>query len=70
VLKSSTGQVEFMPFGAAGDIPVPGDYDGDNLYDRAVYREGIWHMLRSSQGYTGFQFGAPTDTAMPKAYIP
>jgi hypothetical protein len=41
---SSDGQVAFL--GAAGDIPVPGDYDGDGDTDRAVWRPAVggWYI--------------------------
>jgi uncharacterized delta-60 repeat protein len=55
--------VETVQFGAAGDIPAPGDFDGDGKFDRAVFRpgEGNWYILFSTGGYTGLHFGQNGD---------
>ncbi|HEX8735883.1 MAG TPA: FG-GAP-like repeat-containing protein [Pyrinomonadaceae bacterium] len=55
---------ETVQFGANGDIPAPGDFDGDGKFDRAVFRPsgGDWYILFSSTGnYTGLHFGQNGD---------
>jgi hypothetical protein len=59
-----TDCTETVQFGANGDIPAPGDFDGDGKTDRAVFRPsgGDWYILFSSTGgYTGFHFGQNGD---------
>ena len=80
VFRPSTGQWIYQPiggggavsvlWGAAGDVPVAGDYDGDGKDDPAVYRNGAWWVLRSTQGAITVNFGVATDKAVPRAYVP
>jgi hypothetical protein len=46
------------------------DFDGDSKSDVGVYRptDGIWHLLQSKLGYTGFQFGSSNDKLVPADY--
>jgi hypothetical protein len=58
-------------WGAKGDIPVPGDYDGDLINDFAVWRpsEELWYIIRSSDGHAGkFTFGRAGDIPVPGDY--
>jgi hypothetical protein len=58
VRHSSDGNIVTTEFGMAGDVLVPGDYDGDGLTDHAVFRNNrskkdptaYWYWIRSSDG--------------------
>ncbi len=49
-----------MTWGAGGDMPVVGDYDGDRRADIAVYRPSSagWYIVRSATG-TGHHLPLP-----------
>ena len=40
ILNSSDNSFRPVQFGATGDVPVSGDWDGDGIGDLAVYRDG------------------------------
>lgn len=41
-------ETEFSFRGKSGDIPCPGDFDGDGRTDYAVYRSGVYYINPSS----------------------
>jgi len=57
-----------VQFGLAADKPVVGDYDADGKADQAVYRNGIWYVLRSQQGFIGAQLGGTGDIPVAADY--
>ncbi|HEX8396741.1 MAG TPA: FG-GAP-like repeat-containing protein [Pyrinomonadaceae bacterium] len=60
-----------IPWGVVGDIPVGGDYDGDNCTDFTVYRpsEGIWYILQSSSNQPlAVRWGLSEDKLVPADY--
>jgi hypothetical protein len=76
-LKSSANFTAYDSRGwglqAQGDVPVPGDYDGDGKADPCVFRPatGTWFILESHAAYTTwawFGWGNATDKLMPADY--
>jgi len=67
---TGTQQVN-QQWGSSGDVPVPGDYDGDGKTDFAVFRpsDNNWYLIYSSTGGTAqFAYGASGDKAVPADY--
>jgi hypothetical protein len=64
------GIFKYICWGAANDITVPGDYDGDNKMDAAVFREttGTFHVAKSGGGTEAVVFGASGDVTVPGDY--
>src|SRR5205823_1924227 len=65
----ASGDPLFLPAGypARGDIPAPGDFDGDGKIDPGIWRgtQGVWIIPKSSTNYTAYlfaQWGQQYDT--------
>ncbi len=63
--------VTYTLWGAAGDIPLTGDYDGDGKSDIVIWRpsNGYWYIINSSdQSVDYVQWGGEGDIPVPGDY--
>lgn len=68
---NANAAVQQWGLGSLGDVPAPGDFDGDGKTDYAVYRtnSGVWYILRSSDSsWVSISFGITGDIAVPNDY--
>ncbi len=70
---TATAGVDFRTFyfGASGDKPVSGDFDGDGRLDPTVFRpsNGVWYSLNSAANIsTATQWGIASDKLVPADY--
>lgn len=66
-----TGNRQCLQWGFIGDIPVGGDYDGDEFTDVAVFRpqNGVWHIYPSSSHQSRtVHWGLDGDKPVPADY--
>ena len=69
--RLALGQYDAVQFGLPGDIPVPGDYNGDRITDYAVFRptESRWYMRYSgTNAVASFAYGLTNDIPAPADY--
>ena len=66
--NSQTG-FKSVNWGLGTDKTATADYDGDGKTDLAVFRNGVWYALRSSNNsMLAFQFGTTGDIPVPADY--
>lgn len=48
--------------------PTQFDFDGDGKADSSVFRDGMWYLQQSTNGFAAMQFGLPSDKIAPADY--
>jgi hypothetical protein len=74
-LESSSGYASYSRrgWGAAGDVPIGGDFDGDRRLDPTIWRPstGEWWILLSTTQFTSYRrqgWGTPGDVPVAADY--
>ncbi len=66
------GPVAFVPWGVTGDVPAPGDYDGDGSADFVVQRDqagaGVFWTRLATGAQSSATFGFSSDIVVPGDY--
>lgn len=65
-LRVRAADVGLQPFayGAAGDSPLSGDWDGDGVDTAGIWRDGVFHLTNARSGgpaQISFRFGTASD---------
>lgn len=71
ITRSNDNSYTALQFGGGqfGDVPAPGNFDGDKKTDYAVFRNGTWFILNSSNGHVrGQHFGTKGDKPVAGDY--
>lgn len=71
IKQSMDGSVVSQPWGVPGDIPTPGDYDGDCEADYAIFRPsaGTWYVKHRWDGSeVSYSWGKSGDMPVPGDY--
>ena len=71
IFQSATNVLKETQWGnsALGDFFAAGDYDGDGVFDIAVFRSGTWYIIESSTGNYRYEvFGQAGDVPAPNDY--
>ena len=71
-MKSENHGYYSFPFGTNGDVPAPGDFDGDGKIDATVFRpsSNTWWSQRTTAGTLSRAFGQTGDAPVPNVFVP
>jgi hypothetical protein len=70
VMGQAGSQQTTQQYGVSGDIPVPGDFDGDGKTDFSIFRPSTsnWYFIYSAGGSGQYPFGTTGDIPVPADY--